>query len=160
MFTSDQLQLTRKIKTPYIFLKQKNCIRILSKAKYNADTNPLFFSLKFLPVAELILLQKLCFMHSIEYWAPSFFINNIFRRNRQIENPLRNLDDFFIVIINSGFLVSPFIPSLQRGMSLILLWNPWLLKVNSNINLNILLKMLKMLNVWDCSVTNVQPKFH
>ena len=68
-------------------LKQKRCIHIICKASYNAHTEPLFHLLKILPLADLILQQKLNFMHSIEYCsAPSSFIDNkTFPKNSQID---------------------------------------------------------------------------
>ena len=90
-------------------LKQKRCIRIICKASYNAHTEPLFHSLKILPLADLILQQKLNFMHSIEYcYAPSSFIDNkTFPKNSQIDvhpYPLRNINDFFTPRVRNEFL--------------------------------------------------------
>ena len=90
-------------------IKQKRCICIFSKASYNAHTEPLFHSLKILPLADLILQQKLNFMHSIEYcYAPSSFIDNkTFPKNSQIDvhpYPLRNINDFFTPRVRNEFL--------------------------------------------------------
>ena len=81
-------------------LKQKRCIHIICKTSYNAHTEPLFHSLKKkLPLAHLILQQKLNFKYSIEYcYAPLSFIDNrTFPQNSQYEvhlYPLRNIDAF------------------------------------------------------------------
>jgi len=90
-------------------LKQKRCIRIICKASYNAHTEPLFHLLKILPLADLILQQKLNLMHSIEYgYAPSSFIENkTFPKNSQIDihpYPLRNINDFFTPRVRNEFL--------------------------------------------------------
>ena len=46
-----------------LFKKQKLAIRLITKSKYNAHTQPLFYSTGILPFPELILQQKLQFMH-------------------------------------------------------------------------------------------------
>ena len=88
-----------------LFIQQKRCIRTICKAKYNAHTEPLFFSLKILPLPDLIIHQKLQFMHSIEYsYAPSsFFSPTLFQKNLDLEShsyQLRNLDHFNIPRLN------------------------------------------------------------
>ena len=51
--------------------KQKQCIKITHKAKYNAHTEPLFYKAQILPLDDLILQQKITFMHSLMYkYAP------------------------------------------------------------------------------------------
>ena len=92
-----------------LFIKQKRCIRFIGNAKYNAHTEPLFLSLKILPLPELIAQQCLYFMHSIEYnYAPfSFFNPETFPRNLNLENhsyPLRNLQQFNVSRLNSSWL--------------------------------------------------------
>jgi len=80
-------------------------IRIISKAKYNAHTQPLFRKLEILPLPKLILYQKLVFFQSvIQKRAPSAF-ENIWLTNREyrlgqqeanFERELRNDGDFYI----------------------------------------------------------------
>jgi len=54
-----------------LFIKQKRCIRTIYQSKYNAHTEPLFGSLKILPLPDLVIQQRLNFMHSIVYsYAP------------------------------------------------------------------------------------------
>ena len=62
------------------------CIRTIAKARYNAHSEPLFYELKILPFPDLILHQKLSFMHSIDfrYAPPSFFMDPVFPRNFDI----------------------------------------------------------------------------
>ena len=77
-------------------LKQKQSIRIISKSKYNAHTEPLFFEHKILPFMDLVYQQKLLIMHSIYYnyskTTFEFHLNNSLTHNFE----LRNLDDFTI----------------------------------------------------------------
>ena len=58
-------------------LIQRKCIRTIAKARYNAHYEPLFYELKILPFTDLILHQKLLFMHSIafSYAPPSFYMD-------------------------------------------------------------------------------------
>ena len=78
--------------------KQKQCIRIIMKSKYNAHSEPLFYKSQILPLEDLIFQQKLLLMHSLVngYSAVSFpqFISN------QIANvhryTFRNDNDFHV----------------------------------------------------------------
>ena len=76
---------------------QKRCIRLISKAKYNAHTDPLYFALNILPIPDLIEQQRLQLMHSLEYeYCPASFADEF---TKNIENRvylLRNNDDYFI----------------------------------------------------------------
>ena len=49
-----------------LFFLQRKCVRIISKSKFNAHTEPLFYSSQILPIHDLILQQKLLSMHSID----------------------------------------------------------------------------------------------
>jgi hypothetical protein len=75
---------------------QRKAIRVITKAAYNADTEPLFYALKILPFEKSILLSKLLFMHSIEYnYAPPAFSNTWSKNTaRDLEYNLRNADLF------------------------------------------------------------------
>ena len=81
---------------------QKRCIRLISKAKYNAHTDPLYFALNILPIPDLIEQQRLQLMHSLEYeYGPASFADEYRIKNiiKNIENRvylLRNNDDYFI----------------------------------------------------------------
>ena len=48
-----------------IFKKQKQSIRVINNAKFNAHTEPLFYSCNILPLKELITEQKLILLHPI-----------------------------------------------------------------------------------------------
>ena len=82
-----------------LYKQQKIAIRLISKSKFNAHTQPLFFSLSILPLPELIIHQRLIFMHSYVFslLPPSF--NGMFSTNRFLNGELynmRNMDDFFV----------------------------------------------------------------
>ena len=82
-----------------LFKKQKQCVRLISGAKYNAHTEPLFHSINILPLHDLITSQKLLFMHSMahNYALISF---NEFSGNVDIyghDYPLQNSMDFYIM---------------------------------------------------------------
>jgi hypothetical protein len=81
----------------HIFVKQKAAIRIISKANYNAHTEPLFKSLTILPFPKLTEFFKLQFMHNYIYgYLPVSFENtwttNRIRRDGQAQVELRNDD--------------------------------------------------------------------
>ena len=79
-----------------IFIKQKQCVRILNSAKYNAHTEPLFVKSQILPLHDLITQQKLLFMHALyhNYSAVSFthFFSNISANTEYI---LRDANYFY-----------------------------------------------------------------
>ena len=83
-------------------IKQKQCVRIINKGKYNCHTEPLFFLCKILPIEDLILQQKLIFMHALYYRYsavsyPQFISNQIANDHRFI---LRNESDFNVIRTN------------------------------------------------------------
>ena len=86
--------------------KQKQCIRIIHKAKFNAHTEPLFFKSQILPLDDLVLQQKLIFMHSLMYnYTPvtyqDFFLN---REASWNYFNLRNSNDFFVARAHSNLV--------------------------------------------------------
>ena len=80
-----------------IFKKQKQSIRIINNAKFNAHTEPLFYNSSILPFNELIIEQKLVLLHPIMH---NYSKNNLeFQKlsNVQVHNyPLRNCHDFHV----------------------------------------------------------------
>jgi hypothetical protein len=95
-----------------LYLLQKNAIRIISHAKYNAHTEPLFKKLNILKLPDLINVAKVKFMHNFVYnKLPSSFhdtwICNRMRRLRAqpveenarevnaVPYQLRNEDDIY-----------------------------------------------------------------
>ena len=75
--------------------------------KYNAYTQPLFYSRGILPLSELILQQKLQFMHLFNHsLLPSSF-DELFLRNATLFGNLyfmRNLNDFYVPGVRTEFL--------------------------------------------------------
>ena len=86
---------TSKANLTSLFRKQKQCIRTLSKAAYNAHTEPLFSTHKILNLYDLIIQQKLKFMHSVYYGYSD--LNFDFQLNSGVASHsfrLRNANDF------------------------------------------------------------------
>merc|ERR1711911_390924 len=76
-----------------LFIMQKKSLRIISQAKYNAHTLPLFFFHKILPFPDLIIFQNLLFMHSVDKEYIKVKFSDIFVKSREIlthNYPLRN----------------------------------------------------------------------
>lgn len=62
-----------------LFKLQKKAVRIISCAKYNAHTEPIFKRLKPLKLPDICTLQKLKFCYKLENKTlPSFFQDGIF----------------------------------------------------------------------------------
>ena len=82
-----------------IFLKQKNAIRILNSAKYNAHTEPLFKSCGILPLHSLIEFFQIQFFHNFIIGdLPTSFFNYWIRNEdrRPAGAILRNNQEFHI----------------------------------------------------------------
>ena len=81
-----------------IFKLQKKTIRIISKAKYNANTSPLFHSLKILPLKHLITYSKGLLIHSIyhKYSPPALHNTWITNEQRGGDHDLRNANDLYV----------------------------------------------------------------
>ena len=81
-----------------LYKKQKQCIRTINNAKFNAHSEPLFYNTDILPFRDLIWQQKLLILHPIAHnYSVSKFPN--FRKLVNVqghEYPLRNNNDFFI----------------------------------------------------------------
>jgi len=81
--------------------KQKTAIRIVSSSTYNAHTEPLFKSLKILPLPKLCEFFKLQFVQRFVQGLLPVSFNNIWITNAAFRTglssmPLRNNDDFYI----------------------------------------------------------------
>ena len=84
-----------------LVLKQKNAIRIINEANFNAHTEPLFKKSKILPLPLLIQFFKLQFMHqfitnALPQSFSSMWIRNSARRIHEDQPVLRNHLKFFI----------------------------------------------------------------
>ncbi len=83
--------------------KQKNAIRLLSNAKYNAHTEPLFKTLDILPLPSLIQFFQLQFMqHFQQRFLPVIF------SDAWIYNSVREIGENSIVLRNMDQLRVPF----------------------------------------------------
>ncbi len=83
---------------PLCFLQQKKSIRIISRAKYSDHTSPLFSKLEILPLEQLILYNRLKFMHNYYFCKLPLPFHNLWSTNAE-RNPiqeLRNANDYFI----------------------------------------------------------------
>ena len=88
-----------------LYKMQKQCIRSISNAKYNAHTDPLFSSFDILPFPDLIEHEKLKFMHSVVFnYAPASFNNEFAKNSENREYLLRNNEDFIVPRIHINFL--------------------------------------------------------
>ncbi len=86
-----------------LFKKQKIAIRIISNAKYNAHTEPLFKTLDILPLPSLVLYFQLQFMQQFQ----QKFLPEIFSE-AWIYNSVREIGENAIVLRNNGQLQVPF----------------------------------------------------
>ena len=77
---------------------QRKAIRVVTKSKYRAHTDPLFKEHGILPFEKIIYLSASLFMHSIEYgYAPIAFIDVWTKNNnRDLIYGLRNNNDYVI----------------------------------------------------------------
>jgi Reverse transcriptase (RNA-dependent DNA polymerase) len=79
-----------------IFKMQKKAIRIISRAKFNEHTEPLFTNLNILQYDKIMLTSAASFMHSVVYkYAPKSF-HNFWDTNedRELQRDLRNVNLF------------------------------------------------------------------
>jgi hypothetical protein len=104
-----------------LFKKQKIAIRLISNAKYNAHTEPLFKTLDILPFPSLILYFQLQFMQHFQ----QKFLPNIFS-DTWIYNNVREIGENAIVLRNNDQLRVPFARiSLVEKLPLISLPTIW-----------------------------------
>ena len=81
-----------------LYKKQKQCLRTICNAKFNAHSEPLFFTSDILPFKDLIWQQKLLLLHPIAH-AHSALELSYFRKQSSVwghEYPLRNNNDFHV----------------------------------------------------------------
>jgi hypothetical protein len=85
-------------KLNHLKLKQKQAIRIISNEAYRQHTGPLFKSLEILPLEQLIVFNKVKFMHKYAFNRQPFSFENTWITNyqRAPEAILRNVNDFVI----------------------------------------------------------------
>ena len=88
-----------------LFKLQKKAIRIITNAKYNAHTDPIFKRLKLLKLPDICTLQKLKFCFKLENNSlPSYFLQGIFIKNAQNHTyNTRRTNDFELPKISHRF---------------------------------------------------------
>ena len=88
-----------------IFKLQKKCIRIISKAKYNAHTDPLFKELHILKICDLLKLKMIMFYYDYERIAlPANFNNNFLTRQSMVHmHDTRNSEEFRVPLTNKNY---------------------------------------------------------
>lgn len=84
---------------------QKKAVRIISKEKYNAHTNPLFKKLNLLKISDLEALQVLKFCYKLEHdRLPAYFQSNLFKRNSELRTRMtRASNDFYLPKVRTEF---------------------------------------------------------
>ena len=100
---------TSKKNMDSLYVKQKKCMRVIYNAKYNAHTQPIFYSLGILPLPDLVTLQNLLIMHSIDKDYSRVTFEGFYEKNAAVVNhdyPLRNAGDFIVPRIRLEFLKS------------------------------------------------------
>jgi hypothetical protein len=80
-----------------LFGLQKKAVRVMTKSKYNAHTEPIFKSLKILKCQDLCALQYYKFCYKLENkLLPSYFLeNDLFRKNAHVHNYNTTRRNFF-----------------------------------------------------------------
>lgn len=75
---------------------QKRVVRIITQAKYNAHTDPIFKQLRILKLQDLCTLHELKFCHRLENnMLPDYFQNGLFIKHSQIhDHATRGLDNY------------------------------------------------------------------
>ena len=86
-----------------IHLKQKQAIRLVCNAKYNAHTEPLFKQCNILPLPDLIHYFKLQFMQNVKFNLVPVSLSTTWESNREfrarqpgVQRVLRNEEDFYV----------------------------------------------------------------
>jgi hypothetical protein len=95
-----------------LVIKQKNAIRIISLAKYNAHTESLFKKQQILPLPDLVKFFKLQFVHRFVHGYLPSSLSNMWitigeKRNRDQEDvgaSLRNDNDLYIPLVKYAHL--------------------------------------------------------
>jgi len=82
--------------------KQKEAVRIISKSKYLAHTEPIYKNLEILPFENIMQYNKTVFIQQVIYkHAPTFF-HNLWLKNREMrqnmDRELRNDDDLYLPV--------------------------------------------------------------
>ena len=89
----------------HIFKLQKKCIRIISKSKYNAHTDPIFKEMRILKVNDMLQLKMILFYFDYERLALPLNLNHNFliQKNRIHVHNTRNSQDFRVPSTNTNY---------------------------------------------------------
>ena len=89
----------------YINYKKK-AIRLISKAKYNAHTEPIFKGFSILKLPDLCALSELKFCYKLENKTlPSYFLSNIFKKHTEDHNyPTRGIHKYKLPSMKHSFV--------------------------------------------------------
>ena len=75
---------------------QKKAVRVITKSKYNAHSNPLFNKLKILKIQDLCALHDLKFCHKfVKKRLPYYFLSEMLQRNTHIFNLSERISDTY-----------------------------------------------------------------
>ena len=86
--------------------KYKQCIRTITKSKYNAHTDPLYHSTRILPFYDLIIFNNLLLIHSIDKGYSTVSYNNLIYKhsNLNLAYSLRNSNEYIMQRVDSVVL--------------------------------------------------------
>jgi hypothetical protein len=102
LYCLNMYSISTKTKLDELFLLQKKAVRVVCNESYNAHTGPLFTRLNILPFHDLILFERLKFMHRFSYNNQPISFAFMWQTNYQLnaqENGgrlLRNVNDYAI----------------------------------------------------------------
>ena len=133
------------------FLLQKRAVCILSKAKYNSHTEPLFKKHKILKLHDLFEYVSLKFMFDYKNLTLPSTFQNAFILNRNLPNsrPTRQSDHYFVPKHRTNYLSNFPLFTLPR------IWNNWIHVVDSINTTQKLKRIIKttILNKYSSAIT-------
>ena len=138
------------------FLLQKRAVRIISKAKYNSHTEPLFKKKNILKLDDLYQYVSLKFMFDYrKLTLPSTF-ENVFMLNRNLPNSrlTRQSDHYFLPKHRSNYVLKFPLFTLPR------IWNNWIHVVDSINTTHKLKRVIKttILNTYSETIVCQNPR--
>ena len=100
---------------------QKRSLRIISNARYNSHTDPLFKNMSIMKVCDMVECESLLFMHDYRTNTLPVSFNDNFTLNRQLPQPrlTRQSEQYHVARSRSQFV------SRLPLFTIPLLWNKW-----------------------------------
>ena len=84
-----------------IFKLQKKAVRIISRAKYNAHTSPLFTSLNLLKIHDIFTINKLKFYFKLAHrLVPSYFLDSFISFNDKVHEHCTRQSSFLRIPVH------------------------------------------------------------